>query len=493
MSKNPPSEEPVLKLGWEHTVRVSLKAEPMRSPERQSVKGFDKTKPVLTPRPMSLLELEDRQVESPSAKPVSFDKPVAPVPFTPPKDSGSNKTPAETAQRKLEAPAIKKSAKFKPSSGTAAPKDVHRFRPTKPVTVKAEPAAPKTAVKETVDLKRAKTFEKKVGDSEQEGEQDSFVVRRDAIGALEDTDLESLSSVGDLEKEWAEPDEENRGKVPLGWFVLLGLVLTTAIVFAIMFKEGSATPSSTPVAEAASLMAEEDGLNLHPVDPSETEDYEAYYARLEQVIRQYFAAEKISDLKGILRHERRVLPLAEKYHRDTPLVSRVFQSISSMSSIAIQARPFLALSIRFEDGSQESLLVEDKPSGPLVDWETNHVYQPMDIEEFINARSAKPVDFRLRASITRHYSHQFQDDSRWISFRLSVEGWEDYLIGYIERDTQLAQEFRKQFRDRRGQSLALLLKIRFPEEKGAPKAVLIDEIVSPMWAYGANPDSPAEE
>jgi len=301
-------------------------------------------------------------------------------------------------------------------------------------------------------------------------------------------DLEKILSEADLETGWFGEGDEREAKVtPMGWFFLVGLGLLGVGVWAAL-QIGTAEPEGeSEVVELELFSGEVEGDVVPEMSAGDRMNAQELHEGIEKVVGRYFAATKPEDFRGVIRHEERVMPLVESYYKNHEFTPKEFQVISEFRIVALENKPFLAMAVNFKDGSTRPALIEDGPHGLKVDWETERSYQPVDLEEFIRERPGESVELRTWVSLDRFYAYEFSDELKYHSFRLGFQNFDDYLFGYVERDSELARRMRKAFGGGAGGRHPMILRLRFPEGSRAPKSVIIEDLISSIWAYPNDP------
>ncbi len=436
-------ENEVLRLGMEHTVKVSLKVAPKKSNVQRSKELSENRFVALTrSRNESLPELEDSEMKS---KPKS-------------KPEAQGQAGLQSAKIQSQVSFEKEWAEKSPSSDVNA----------------QENEILRLGMKHTVRVPLKVTPRSKA-------EEEHY---------LSEEDKKEIKEALNIENEWVEKsDAEDTRHAHMGWFVILGTVLLSILAWGGMslWSQNSEQLGSIDTGEIVESTSESFTEKISGGTKKERDEAAETYHQMELRIARYFAATKVEDLRGMVRHEKRVMPMIESYYQRHSFAPREYHSIDSTVPMAIDNRPFLVLQVAFQDGSTAPLLLEDTQEGVLIDWETERTYQPVDPAIFIQEKMTDPVNLRVWASLDNYYSHQFQDESRYLSFRLSFPSIDEYLFGYIERDSGLARRFDRIYQNKENEAFPLLLKIAFSENGRAPRSVMILDLVSSQWAYGDQP------
>lgn len=283
----------------------------------------------------------------------------------------------------------------------------------------------------------------------------------------------------DTEDAWAENSaQQGVKKTPMGWFFLVGIIILGTLGWAV---------SQLAKTEKTQSAAETEEKNATMTQLAEREDAQEYYQRLEDVVSNYLKSESIEEKLKFVRQSDRVAPLMRDYYSDFPLESQKYQSINAFMSVAIENNSFLVLGVVTESGRVD-LLVEDRPEGFLVDWESNVVYQPMEISDFVEKKPTKPVDLRVYIQRDKYHSREFSDSEKFSAYYVTFKDSDEYLFGYAERDSDLDISLRELCKLGNGSQTPALLALNFlPDSPKEGRSVLISALQSPRWAYVEDP------
>ena len=296
--------------------------------------------------------------------------------------------------------------------------------------------------------------------------------------------------VFDPEEGWKEEGETGEVKVvPMGWFYLLGAGLLGVFCWVCVQNVSSSTAAEDriPVFGASSENGEGELLGK-AAEAQATQDAEAHFVNTERVVAGFLKAATIDERLKFVRHPARVKPFMESYYARNDFKPIFFKQISTYQIFPLENRPFLALTVKDMDGEAYPILLEDGDDGVLVDWESFVCFQPVELADYIDARSTAPTV--LRAYVTPDYYHSgdFESRDEYASYRLSFRGSELRLNGYVKRGAELDQRFRKLFSDGPTQMVKpLIVTVRFLEGGKSPRSVLIEDLNSTLWSFATDP------
>lgn len=299
----------------------------------------------------------------------------------------------------------------------------------------------------------------------------------------------------DPEGEWLiEAEAAEVRSVPIGWFVLLGLGLAGLIVWAGYQKlQTSDNAAQIPVAGAEPMelpVAPSGTTSDDFIAAAEAKDAETHFEAMEKLVSDFLGATTIKERLPHIRHAKRVEPLMQEHYSRKKFETFKFEETIEYNVLSLGNHPFIALKVRIDGNKERSILVEDTPEGMLIDWESYVCYQPVTFAQLLKARPTEPVSLRLYVQQDNYYTYEFDDESKYLCFKLESRGEKESLFGYVERGGLLETKFRKLFPAGmvNGAIYPLILKVRFLPNSRAKKGVLIEELESRLWAYPVNPD-----
>lgn len=304
------------------------------------------------------------------------------------------------------------------------------------------------------------------------------------MGEAEKVEEAKAKSI-DPEQAWLdEAEEKDVRSVPMGWFVLLGLVLAGVLFWVV--RQNMVADSSPEGVEAESTPIVEDGeLPLSRIEEMEKKaKAKEHFEEMERVIAAFLGAKSVEERAKYVRDPERVLPLMEDYYSRHELQSFEYDGVEEYHVISLNNFPFLALSVGVKEGTDKPILIEDGKAGMKVDWEAVVCYQPTDVGSFIENKVTEPTDLRVYARRDLFYAFDFADEKKYACFQLSFRDSDHTIFGYVERGTPVYQEFQKMFRGgNMKQTSALILSVAFEPGSRAPRSVKIHDLVSRLWAY----------
>lgn len=273
--------------------------------------------------------------------------------------------------------------------------------------------------------------------------------------------------------------------------VPIGFVVLAALFFLALFVSGFALLIIDRPSRIETLQSTV-RVNLGEAQQIETEG-KKLLKRFEKNLQNYLAAKTVEEKARYVRHPQRVLPLMRDYYATHPLTPRPNARLSAQIPISIQTYPFNIIKATTEDNKELTLLAEfSDDENLLFDWESEVAYQKTSPGELLSLQPSSPEVVRVFAKPDNHYVHEFRDSSKYQSYQLTFRDSDDYLFGYVERDSEdyrkLTQYFRYTGAHQTGRPEPMILRIRFPENPVSDRCVAIEKFIAPRWAYLENPD-----
>lgn len=122
-------------------------------------------------------------------------------------------------------------------------------------------------------------------------------------------------------------------------------------------------------------------------------------------------------------------------------------------------------------------LVREK-EGYLVDWDSWVGWSEMSWEEFLEKKPTEVQHFRVLVSWVDHYNHDFSDERKWASLRITPFGNENPVFGYSPRGSAIDLRIRPaEFEE----STRWILGLKYPAGATRSDEVLVEEVVAEGW------------
>lgn len=329
-------------------------------------------------------------------------------------------------------------------------------------------------------LAAAKTVGAPVGDFAKTEDMESLPVS--------DEEDEENVRYDDSETKWdTETEVVGTSSVPMGLFVVIGLVFLGVLAWVLMGNEDQEVEDDKVV-------------NNERVERLERAEAERKHNEMNDMIRSFLKAETIEQMLPYVRHPERVEPLMRDYYGRHQMESKNFIRVKNYKIIPLESKPFLAMTAICE-GDSTRLLIEDSDPVPLVDWETYVCYQNVSIEDYVKNRPTDSVLLRVYAQQDSFYSFEFKDVSEYEAYQLDFLESDEYLYGYVKRGTKEYSKFvdlfphegtaemRKSYLN--PNKRPLVLRVRFLENSKASRSVFIEDVISSIWAFPNDPSKVA--
>lgn len=286
----------------------------------------------------------------------------------------------------------------------------------------------------------------------------------------------------ELEQDWGKESAKHRS-IPWGWFVLIGMVLAGAAVWSLAGVKKADVKAAQIRGDAESVLVK---------DEREEKEAAALIERLDAVTREFFSATTVEALVPLVRQPERVRPLMEQYYSEHPLVPVTTVRTTILQPLTLDNRAnFWMKSVQLAEGRSSNMIVEILESGePRIDWETLVCYQPMEWDTYVATRPAgKSLDFRVYVEPDNFFSHEFADQEKWNSFRLTTLNGDETLFGYVPAGSKIAEEIVELLRRNQGARTSMVLRLNIPEGLTSRRGVVIEKLMSPRWMYVNPPET----
>jgi hypothetical protein len=275
-----------------------------------------------------------------------------------------------------------------------------------------------------------------------------------------------------VEEAWGRREEEKR-PVAYGWFILVGVLFLSAILWSfnkVRFSEKNAVTVAANAARERNFESEQDAHIAKTID------------QMDRTARVFLAATSINDLAGICRDPDRVRPLMEDWYRRHSFTPQQYKEQIGKNSVQIDGRSYWVLNFPKLQGEGKQMLVDLNHGSPQIDWESFVVYQPMDWDEYVTSQpKGRSMDFRVRVKLENFNTYEFSDESRWQSFSMAAEEAGEICHGYVSVNSSLNQSLQTLIQQDPNKTASVILRLRFPENFRSPRSVLIEKIISPNW------------
>lgn len=280
----------------------------------------------------------------------------------------------------------------------------------------------------------------------------------------------------EMESGWGARRLGNR-PVPWGWFVLLGGLFTTAVVWSTW-----SVKKAEREAELARHQVPQSIIDEH----DKQQEAEKLVAEVETAVRSYFASGSVDTRARWVRQRTRVEPLMRGAAPEEPRQVRWVR----LQSLEIGPTDrFWAAGVMLANGQRKQLIVEITPEGPKIDWETLVCHQPMDWDAFAQERpQGKSMDFRVHVTPDVFHSHEFADESQWACYRLTTFDSKYALFGYVRHGSETHTALAALTAGL--EKTSVILRLQIPVGLKSPQGVVIERLMSNRWLYLDPPKEP---
>lgn len=283
----------------------------------------------------------------------------------------------------------------------------------------------------------------------------------------------------------------SRQMVIIGALALLILIAGGAAL--ILTREVETDSGSTKIPENTPPL---EGLSIDPPTgiPGGTElkfsgigelQMREFLVEIKSVVEGFLGAPDSEEMMKFTRGGEILELRIRDYYQEHPHVPFTPRTISQSGQI-IRSGDLWAVDVVLPDFTAKAIALQRIDGRFLVDWESWVGYSEVSWEEFQETRPRESKLFRILCSPVVYYNFDFMDDRKWRSFRIQSPDREHTLYAYVARFSPMERVLLPPDR-RRGMSLAVTVKLRYPGNAESANQVLIEEVVHAGWVTGNNP------
>lgn len=201
------------------------------------------------------------------------------------------------------------------------------------------------------------------------------------------------------------------------------------------------------------------------------------------IAEAFLTATRVDQLLPLVRDRERVQPHILAHYPDGKIEPPGLSKFNATGRVNYKDT-FAAISIQTPDFKTKQLAFVDGLDGLKIDWESWVGWSEMPWNKLIESRPTQSTLIRATLKWIEYYNFDFSDESKWRSYSLISPNGEHALYGYAERNSLLDQRLRP---GERSSSVAVTLRIRFPEDGETRNQTVIEEYVADGWVI---PDKP---
>lgn len=191
----------------------------------------------------------------------------------------------------------------------------------------------------------------------------------------------------------------------------------------------------------------------------------------------FLAATTVDQILPLVRDSEKMRAKLFEYYSHSKLRPTAISKFNASGQVSYKDS-FAAVSMLTTDFELIQLAFFDGKDGLKIDWESWVGWSELPWDKLIESKPQKPTLIRTKLRTVDYYNFGFSDDSKWRAYRLSSPDGAHTLYGYTERDSLIDERLRP---PERSASVAVTLKIRFPEGEENRNQVIIQDIVSDGW------------
>ncbi len=209
---------------------------------------------------------------------------------------------------------------------------------------------------------------------------------------------------------------------------------------------------------------------------------EAEFIALAQPLAEKFLnAKRIEEILPIVYDPKSVSQKIRAFYPQGVIEPLGMSKFNSSGRVSYKSN-FAAVTVTTTDFESKQLAFIESNEGLRIDWESWAGWSEMPWKKIIETKPSKPVLVRAMLKWVDYYNFGFADESKWRAYRLTSPDGEDMLYGYVARNSLLDQRIRP---GEPTATVAVTVKIHFPEDGKSDKQVIIDEYVADGWVVTA--------
>ena len=254
--------------------------------------------------------------------------------------------------------------------------------------------------------------------------------------------------------------------------VLLFVVVLLAIAIPLKLSLGSDQEVSVWSADKKKKQAGVAPRKLPEVDESSMTSLSA-----EDMARAFLAAESWEERRQHVRDADKVSAHLEEYPEEVRTFPVVFSGLSSKGAVTPgDLIGYERFSVRMSSGGIRLLCVVQTEMGPRVDYDSFARYATESWEDLQDGQAAKEV--RLMAEKDLYFNNGFQDEEKWVCFKLTSPDWPKTVWGYAPVGS-ITAELLTSIVSARSQRVTLAL--RSEADSHVRSQFLIEKVVINGW------------
>jgi hypothetical protein len=198
------------------------------------------------------------------------------------------------------------------------------------------------------------------------------------------------------------------------------------------------------------------------------------------VVEKAFQAKTVEDLIPLLRPVEGLEQKVRAHYGKYPLKPGQLEHIDEITPIfGYESHGFCA-KVKLQNFRNGELAILKVGDGYGIDWESWVGWSEMDYEILIAQKPTTAVEVRVTVTPANYYNFDFPSDTEreWQCYRLRFANQNNDLYGYIPRNARDNGIIMPTVEER---AKAIILRIRYKDEKSYPTQVIIDSVVAEGW------------
>jgi hypothetical protein len=267
---------------------------------------------------------------------------------------------------------------------------------------------------------------------------------------------------------------------------LIGLLISAALIWSVLQGTGqTGVPGARPESDNGNATGISEAELPDVTEAVANEISDAAFLKLaEPLAKAFVEAKSVEELEPLVWKPERTMQRVRAFYQngslphDKLLDFHVTGVVERMGAVRV-------VGIRTGDFRDGGLAFREQNGAWKIDWESWVGWSEMPLSEFLQRRVTEPTLFRVLVTPVDYYNFAFRDDLKWMSCRLEFPDREEFLYGYVERDTNVYQNLRQEPQEKR---VPMILELAFPANAERNNQVLVVRHHADGWV--ADTESP---
>ncbi len=255
---------------------------------------------------------------------------------------------------------------------------------------------------------------------------------------------------------------------------VLGLLLALGGILLFMKKDEKPPTLAEKVAPTPPLIASD-------LNEKSQVNAEAVAIKAEPMVRKFLSAKSIDEILPLVRNPQIVASRMKSFYPDGKIKPFDISSYNILGT-ADSRDDFVAIWVQDRNYEEQSVALIATAEGYKIDWESWVGWSEMSADEFMAKKPEVPHIFRVTLSAVKYYNFDFQDDSKWTSYRIEFPNKNEFSIYcYVEKGSILNQRIQLQKDEKKAK---VMISLKYPPGATRNDQVLVHDLLYRGWVEG---------